>query len=40
MSEKKKNPDCPCTYPCPRNGICEECIKYHHRTGSKTACGK
>jgi hypothetical protein len=39
--EKKKNPDCPCTYPgCERHGICEECKEYHHSQGQKTSCEK
>ncbi len=41
MTEEKENPDCPCIYNnCNRYGKCSECEEYHHKTGSKTACGK
>ena len=31
--------DCPCTYePCPRKGICCECLKYHLALGELPAC--
>jgi len=30
---------CTCTYePCPRNGICCECIAYHQRYGELPGC--
>ncbi len=30
---------CNCTYePCPRKGICCECIVYHKRSGELPAC--
>lgn len=30
---------CNCTYdPCPRKGICCECIAYHRRMGQLPAC--
>jgi hypothetical protein len=30
---------CNCTYePCPRKGICCECIAYHNRYGELPAC--
>ena len=30
---------CNCTYePCPRTGICCECIVYHRRAGQLPAC--
>jgi hypothetical protein len=30
---------CTCTYePCPRKGICCECIAYHHRYGELPGC--
>jgi len=30
---------CNCTYePCPRKGICCECIQYHKRMGELPAC--
>jgi hypothetical protein len=30
---------CNCTYnPCPRKGICCECIKYHRENGEIPAC--
>lgn len=38
-SEKKLNPDCPCTYvDCPRHGDCEACKANHHGKGQKTSC--
>ena len=31
--------DCPCTYePCPRKGMCCECIKHHKENGELPAC--
>lgn len=31
--------DCTCTYePCPRKGICCECIAYHKRYGELPGC--
>lgn len=36
-ASNKKN--CSCTYePCPRKGICCECIAYHRRTGELPGC--
>ena len=30
---------CPCTYePCPRKGICCECIAYHQTLGELPGC--
>ncbi len=30
---------CGCTYePCPRKGICCECLKYHRKAGELPAC--
>lgn len=30
---------CNCTYePCPRKGICCECIEYHKKSGELPAC--
>ncbi len=30
---------CNCTYePCPRKGICCQCIEYHRRNGELPAC--
>ncbi len=29
---------CNCTYPCPRKGICCECIKYHRERNELPAC--
>lgn len=41
MSEKKRSPDCPCTYPgCPRHGDCDACKENHHSAGEKTTCEK
>jgi hypothetical protein len=40
-SEKKTNPDCPCTWSdCSRHGDCEACRAYHHAKGQKTTCEK
>jgi hypothetical protein len=31
--------DCTCTYePCPRKGLCCECISYHRRHGELPGC--
>jgi hypothetical protein len=39
LEKNKKN--CPCTYePCPRKGVCCECIQYHRSMGQKPACMK
>ncbi len=36
--EKNKSM-CNCTYePCPRKGVCCECIMYHKRSGGVPAC--
>jgi hypothetical protein len=37
---KEKNlKQCNCTYePCPRKGICCECIDYHRSSGELPAC--
>ncbi len=37
---KSKNiSNCNCTYePCPRKGVCCECIQYHKRSGELPAC--
>lgn len=39
---KEKNLErCTCTYePCPRKGICCECIAYHRQNGGRPACVK
>ncbi|MCD6413734.1 MAG: hypothetical protein J7L54_06295 [Elusimicrobia bacterium] len=38
-NEKKNLSNCNCTYePCPRKGICCECILYHRRMGELPAC--
>jgi len=37
-SDKNKK-TCTCTYePCPRKGICCECIMYHKRMGELPGC--
>ena len=33
------NPNCPCTWECPRHGNCEAC-RGHHHPESRTACEK
>lgn len=31
--------DCPCTYePCPRKGMCCECLRYHLAQNELSAC--
>ncbi len=38
-SQKKNLAPCNCTYaPCPRKGICCECLSYHRRAGELPAC--
>ncbi len=35
----KNRKRCACTYePCPRKGICCECIEYHRRSGELPGC--
>ena len=37
--EKQNNARCTCTYePCPRKGICCECLSYHQRMGELPGC--
>jgi hypothetical protein len=37
--EDKNMKGCNCTYePCPRKGICCECLVYHKRMGELPAC--
>ncbi len=40
MCNIKKNMDkCNCTYePCPRKGICCDCIEYHRKKNQLPAC--
>lgn len=36
---EKNREKCSCTYePCPRKGICCECLSYHWRMGELPAC--
>ena len=36
---EKNKAQCNCTYePCPRKGICCECISYHRNMGELPAC--
>ena len=38
-NEEKNKKSCNCTYePCPRKGICCECIAYHRRMNELPAC--
>ncbi len=38
-SPKKNLSHCNCTYePCPRKGICCECLAYHRASGELPAC--
>ncbi len=35
----KNRAECNCTYePCPRKGICCECLSYHRESGELPAC--
>lgn len=35
----KNKTKCNCTYePCPRKGICCECVSYHRDSGERPAC--
>lgn len=37
--QKSNKENCNCSYdPCPRKGICCECIKYHRRNDELPAC--
>ena len=38
MSEKKLNPNCPCTSNCARHGDCEACQANHKAKGNLSAC--
>ena len=38
QNRKKNLPECNCTYPCSRHGVCCECIAYHNRAGEFPAC--
>ncbi|MBS3818873.1 hypothetical protein KGY73_05155 [bacterium] len=38
-SEEQNQQICNCTYePCPRKGVCCECIQYHWKMGELPAC--
>jgi hypothetical protein len=38
-NHEKNMKRCNCTYePCPRKGVCCECIAYHKRAGELPAC--
>lgn len=37
--DSKNKAECNCTYePCPRKGLCCECIRYHRQAGELPAC--
>jgi hypothetical protein len=39
QNRKKNEGACNCTYePCPRKGVCCECIAYHRDAGELPAC--
>jgi hypothetical protein len=39
MSKKRNLSSCNCSYdPCPRKGICCQCILYHRKNGELPAC--
>ena len=38
-NQQKNRETCNCTYePCPRKGICCECVSYHRASGELPAC--
>lgn len=38
-SVEKNKLQCNCTYePCPRKGVCCECLRYHRQAGELPAC--
>ena len=38
-NREKNLKGCPCTYePCPRKGMCCECIRYHKMRGEAPGC--
>ncbi|KUO39879.1 MAG: hypothetical protein APZ16_01190 [Candidatus Hadarchaeum yellowstonense] len=38
-TQEKNKESCSCTYePCPRKGICCECLRYHWEMGELPAC--
>ncbi|MDD5255489.1 MAG: DUF6485 family protein [Candidatus Omnitrophica bacterium] len=38
-NQKQNRADCNCSYePCPRKGVCCECISYHRKSGELPAC--
>jgi len=37
-SSEKNAKSCNCTYPCPRKGLCCECLAYHRDIGELPAC--
>ncbi len=39
VNQHKNASGCTCTYsPCPRKGICCECVTYHRRAGELPGC--
>lgn len=38
MSTCTNQKPCPCTYDCPRNGKCCECVEHHNNSGGFPAC--
>jgi hypothetical protein len=38
-NQRRNEQQCTCTYaPCPRKGICCECVAYHRRYGELPGC--
>ena len=38
-NKAKNRASCTCTYePCPRKGVCCECVAYHRRNGEVPGC--
>ena len=36
--QESNKADCACTYPCPRRGLCCECVAYHRSHGELPGC--
>ncbi len=37
-SIEENKPNCACSYPCARKGLCCECVAYHRKAGELPAC--
>lgn len=36
--QEQNKQSCPCTYDCPRSGLCCQCIRHHREAGQLPAC--